>query len=166
MGPDPDTCGELLRPLSALLGLKHFDSQRAGRSTGHSPGHLPRAAATLLTELARAGESRACDLATSRIVDASVVSRQLAQLEQAGLISRRPDPDDRRVSLLRATVDGEREVVELERRQSQWLCHALRGWGDDDVHRLAGLLETMTADIRQAAQEEGEGTGAHTEEES
>lgn len=159
MGPDPQTCGELLRPLSALLGLRHF----AGQAATRPGGRLPRAAATLLTELVHAGESRACDLATSRTVDASVVSRQLAQLERAELITRRPDPDDRRVSLLRATGAGRREVAELQRRQSQWLCHALRGWGDADVRRLAGLLETMTADIRQAAQEEDEGTGAHTE---
>jgi len=151
MGPDPKTCEQLLHPLSALLALKHSAGQR-GRA-------WPRAASALLAELVRTGEARACDLATARTVDASVVSRQLAQLERAELISRRPDPVDGRVALLRATPAGEREVAEQERRQAQWLCRALSGWGDADVRRLTGLLEAMAADVRRAAQE-GEGIGA------
>lgn len=153
MGPSPDGCGQLLRPMAALLDLKHFADQRAARENPR----LPRAALTLLAELVRTGEARACDLAGARVVAASVVSRQLAQLERAELISRRPDPDDGRVSLLRATPAGERAIAEQEQRQAQWLCRALGGWSDAEVRRLAGLLEGMTADIRRAAQEEGEG---------
>lgn len=155
MAPDPRTCEQLLRPLSALLALKHSAGQRGPREGG-----WPRAATALLAELVRTGEARACDLATARTVDASVVSRQLAQLERAELISRRPDPADGRVALLCATPAGEREIAEHERRQAQWLCRALRGWGDADVRRLTGLLDAMAADVRRAAQEEDEGTGA------
>jgi DNA-binding MarR family transcriptional regulator len=153
MGPSPDDCGQLLRPMTALLDLKHFADQRAARENPR----LPRAALTVLAELVRTGGARACDLASARVVAASVVSRQLAQLERAELISRRPDPDDGRVSLLRATPAGERVIADQEQRQAQWLCRALEGWSDAEVRRLAGLLEGMTADIRRAAQEEGEG---------
>ncbi len=52
-----------------------------------------------------------------RVVDASVVSRQVSQLEHAGLITRRPDPADKRVSLLCATAEGELALSRVERQR-------------------------------------------------
>ncbi|MEV5539613.1 MarR family transcriptional regulator [Saccharopolyspora shandongensis] len=144
MGPTLETCAELLRPLRAMLGLKQVAMQRGQFTTEQ----VPYAAAGLLTELVFRGECRASDLAHHRIVDASVVSRQVGQLEQAGLITRRPDPADRRVALLRATAEGERAVAELERRKAEWIGEALAHWDDAKVRQLAGLLGEAMDDIR------------------
>ena len=144
MGPNLDTCGELLRPLRALMGLKQVALQKGQFNVDGAP----YAAAGLLTELVHRGECRASELAHYRIVDASVVSRQLGQLEQAGLITRRPDPADRRVSLLRATPEGERTVARQERRKAQWLSDALADWDDESVRDLARLLGAAMTDIR------------------
>ncbi|MBB5154467.1 MarR family winged helix-turn-helix transcriptional regulator [Saccharopolyspora phatthalungensis] len=151
MGPKLETCTELLRPLRAMLGLKQFAMQR-GQFTAD---HVPYAAAGLLTELVLRGECRASDLAHHRIVDASVVSRQVGQLEQAGLITRRHDPADRRVVLLRATPDGERAVAELERRKAEWIRDALAHWDDAKVRELAGLLGEAMDDIRRYTIKDG-----------
>lgn len=151
MGPEPETCGALLRPVRALLGIKHMAMTRGNVFADES---LPDAAAGLLGELVHNGESRASDLAAHRFVDASVVSRQLSQLEDSGLISRRPDPADGRVSLLRATSEGEQQLAELERRKSEWLSRALRDWDERDVRALAEMLRTAATDIRRAMQEE------------
>lgn len=150
MGPTPETCGELLRPLRALLGLKQVALQK-----GLEAENVPYAASGLLTELVRRGESRASDLAHHRIVDASVVSRQVGQLESAGLITRRPDPADKRVSLLRATAEGERAVSDLERRKTEWIGEALQGWEDAEVRELARLLDGATQDIRHHTIQDG-----------
>lgn len=148
MGPNIETCGELLRPIRALMGLKQVAAQQ-----GQFSGRVPYAAAGLLAELVFRGECRSSDLAQHRVVDASVVSRQVGQLEHAGLITRRPDPADKRVSLLRATPDGEDAVAELEQRKAEWLREALSGWQDDEVRNLAHLLATASSDIRQHAVE-------------
>ena len=148
MGPTPELCSELLRPLRCLIGLKQVALQRSM----HFTDELPYAATGLLAELVHRGECRASDLAQHRVVDASVVSRQVHQLEEAGLITRRPDPADRRVSLLRATPDGERALAALEQRKAEWLSQALRDWGDEDIRRLAELLNTAAADLHRAAQ--------------
>ena len=66
----------------------------------------------------------------------------------AGLITRRPAPADRRVSLLRATEAGERAVAELERRKAKVLQAALSDWKDDEVLELGKLLERAMSDIR------------------
>lgn len=160
MRPQIDTCEELLRPLRSLLGLKQVSLHWANQTNDS----LPAAAAGLLSELVHRGECRSCDLAQHRVVDASVVSRQVAQLESSGLIARRPDPDDRRVSLLHATQEGERALADLERRKSQWLSHALREWDDHEVRQLANLLQSASSDLREAAQELMDHPGQATEE--
>ena len=152
MGPTPESCSELLRPLRSLMGLKQVAAQMLNQ---HSKTDLPYAATGLLAELVHCGESRASELAQHRIVDASVVSRQVSQLEQAGLITRRPDPQDRRVVLLRATPEGEQALADIERRRAEWLSHALRDWDEDQVRELAGLLNTCAADIRRAVLPDG-----------
>jgi DNA-binding MarR family transcriptional regulator len=150
MGPTAETCAELLQPLRALLGLKQVALQKRLEAE-----NVPYAASGLLTELVHRGECRASDLAHHRIVDASVVSRQVGQLESAGLISRRPDPADKRVSLLRATTDGERAVSALEARKAEWIGEALRDWDDAEVHELARLLDSAMHDIRRHTIQDG-----------
>ncbi|MFC7344646.1 MarR family winged helix-turn-helix transcriptional regulator [Saccharopolyspora griseoalba] len=150
MGPTPETCGELLQPLRALLGLKQVALQKRLEAD-----NVPYAASGLLTELVHRGESRASDLAHHRIVDASVVSRQVGQLESAGLITRRPDPADKRVSLLRATAEGERAVSDLERRKAEWIGEALQDWEDAEVRELARLLDSAMNDIRRRTIHDG-----------
>lgn len=150
MGPTPETCVTLLRSLRSLLGLKQVAVQRAAHDS------LPYAAFGLLAELGHRGECRASELAAYRIVDASVISRQVAQLEQAGLITRRPDPSDKRVALLRTTEAGENELREAERRNSEFIRHALREWDDEHVRQLAELLRAATGDIRDVLCLDGE----------
>lgn len=47
------------------------------------------------------------------------------RLEQEGVISCRADPADASAPLLRATAEGERTAVELERAKADWLSAAL-----------------------------------------
>ncbi len=150
MGPKIENCGELLHSLRMLLATKQFAMQN------HFTDRIPYAASGLLTELVARGESRSSDLAHHRIVDASVISRQVAQLEQAGLLTRRPDPDDRRVSLLRATSEGEGVVRELEQNKAQWIRDALVHWDDDSVQELAGLMDAAMRDLRRHSFPEAE----------
>ena len=69
MGPTPETCSELLRPMRTLMGLK----QAAMQMLQNPKTDLPYAATGLLGELVHCGESRASDLAAHRVVDASVM---------------------------------------------------------------------------------------------
>jgi DNA-binding MarR family transcriptional regulator len=146
MAPTPETCGALLRPLRDLISLKQLAVLHSTQH--HDP--ISRAAATVLAEVRHRGECRVAELAAHRTVDASVVSRQIAQLDHAGLIGRRPEPADRRVSLLRVTGAGEELLRQLDRRQAEWLSRALNGWDDEAVRHLVELVSSVTADIRKA----------------
>ncbi|PRW62775.1 MarR family winged helix-turn-helix transcriptional regulator [Actinopolyspora mortivallis] len=154
-----EACGQLLGPLRTLLGFRQTALQRAYQSK-----ELSTSGTGLLAELVHGGESRACDLAHNRVVDASVVSRQLGQLEQEGLVERRPDPADRRVSLLRATERGRQVLAEREAQKANWLSHALRDWDEADVVRLTELLRALSCDLLAASRETLSGPAETTEE--
>jgi len=62
-----------------------------------------RAAYALLGRVAADGPLRPSALAGDMCVDLSVVSRQVAALEAAGLVARSSDPADRRASLIAVT---------------------------------------------------------------
>jgi DNA-binding MarR family transcriptional regulator len=84
MSPDEEVRLELMRQLKAAAHLQHsslLQVWQAGRG-------LPPAAVMLLSDLAKHGEVRLSELAKRRMVDVSVVSRQIAQLSTAGPASR------------------------------------------------------------------------------
>jgi DNA-binding MarR family transcriptional regulator len=148
MGPTPESCLELIHQLRSLFQLKHAMTMRVWQDDyGLHP-----AAGALLGEIAQRGEVRTSDLAQHRVVDASVISRQVAQLVRAGLVRRRPAPTDGRVALLSATPEGVAALERWQRAQAAFAQQALAGWDDADVHGLAERLEAAATDLRAALQ--------------
>jgi DNA-binding MarR family transcriptional regulator len=79
-----------------------------------------------------------------------VVSRQIAQLSTAGLIDRRPAPEDGRASLLRVSARGEKELARLRTRYLHFMADALGGWSAEKITHLTDLLMAMNQDLREA----------------
>jgi DNA-binding MarR family transcriptional regulator len=109
-------------------------------------------------ELARLlgdGEHRLGEIAERRGVDQSVISRQVGELEQRGLVCRRADPSDRRACLVRLTPAGH-EVLERARALRQdWLRGALARCPEDDVRGAARLLAALADELEARAHELG-----------
>ncbi|MET9499626.1 MarR family winged helix-turn-helix transcriptional regulator [Streptomyces sp. NPDC006552] len=101
----------------------------------------------LLARLVRDGEQRATDLAADTFLDLSTVSRQVRSMVERGLIERRPDPQDRRGTLLYATETG-RAVYETYRRQRDArLAQLLDPWPPEDRDQLIRLLTRLNDDL-------------------
>jgi len=115
---------------------------------------LPAAQVTVLAVAARLGESRMSDLAEELLVDPSVISRHVSQLEQSGNVERRPDPADGRATLIRLTQRGEETLAEVRRLRRRHLQEALAGWDEDEVADLNATLGTVSRFL-DAAQEVG-----------
>lgn len=62
------------------------------------------------------GPKRQLDLAAQLGVDRTVMTYLLDDLENAGLVQRRPDPADRRARLIAPTEQGTEVLCDLERR--------------------------------------------------
>lgn len=146
MEPSADACVALLRQLRVTGQLQHaWFVQGWQAEQGPQP-----AAAMLLADLDQRGELRVSELAKLRMVDISVVSRQIAQLAGAGLIDRRPAPEDGRVSLVSVSDEGRRWLARWRGAHVEFLRRALDGWADEDVTSLAERLAAANAGLRTA----------------
>jgi DNA-binding MarR family transcriptional regulator len=121
---------------------------------GESPAGGPdRAAYALLGRVAADGPTRLSALAGEMCVDLSVVSRQVAALEAAGMVARSPDPADRRASLIAVTEAG-RELFAQKKAKFQALLRTLLAdWSPDERAEFARLLGLFNAAF--AAHDEG-----------
>lgn len=144
MEPSYDACLALLRELRACTQLQHAWTAQLWQ---HERDLHP-AAAGLLAELARHGESRPSELAKRRMVDLSVISRQLTQLLDAGLVERRPAPEDGRAALFRVSELGEREITHWQQRYVELLTGALHDWDEQAVTALATQLGKVNDELR------------------
>ena len=81
--------------------------------------------ARVLYELAHAQATTAADLARALGLDAGHLSRTLASLEAAGLVTRRRSPDDGRRQLLSLPAKGRRAFDELDARSNEQAAELL-----------------------------------------
>src|SRR4051812_14686905 len=85
-------------------------------------------------------------LAAAEQVRPPTMTRLVAALEQAGLVTREPDPSDGRQILLRATSAGRRLLEEGRARRTATLARQLAALPDADLAaltRAAELLERL-----------------------
>jgi DNA-binding MarR family transcriptional regulator len=93
----------------------------------------------LLLMIAAAGELRVTELCDLLRLQQTAVTELVKRTEHAGLVKRRPSPDDGRVWVLEPTAEGERRL-----RQA---FTALR----DDRHALAGAFRDLQRSFRAAS---------------
>jgi len=113
---------------------------------------LRRADASVLKVLAKDGEQRGGEIAAKLGVDASVVSRQLGALVADGLVSRRPDPADARVSLVQLSEPGRARLEALYAGYTRQLRSALADWDDDEMAAAAEALRRVALAVTHAAE--------------
>jgi DNA-binding MarR family transcriptional regulator len=106
------------------------------------PDHhgLDRAAFMLLGRIVGEGPARLSTLAADMCVDLSVVSRQVAALEAAGLVERTADPADRRASLITATDTGAKVFARKRERLLSQLRGMLSDWSSAERREFARLF--------------------------
>lgn len=108
---------------------------------------MDRASYGILAWVHDNGPVRPGALAAHFHLDASTISRQVASLEQAGLITRYPDAEDRRARQLRLTEQG-RKVLAATRGERRGVVRALlRAWSPEDLASFACLLAAFNAGL-------------------
>jgi DNA-binding MarR family transcriptional regulator len=105
---------------------------------------------SILGHLQANGNLTAGELAALEQSQPQSLTRVLAELEQQGLISRVPDPGDRRRSIIGITKDGTRVLVADMRHRDVWLASAMAAKltpTEREVLRLAAdMLERLVED--------------------
>ncbi|MDQ0378496.1 MarR family winged helix-turn-helix transcriptional regulator [Amycolatopsis thermophila] len=147
MGDCDEKAVELMRELRTAGQLQHA---WINQSWQREHDGLHPAAAMLLSDLNVHGESRPSDMAKRKMVDVSVISRQIAQLTAAGLVSRRPAPEDGRASLISLSDAGRAELERWRELHVAFMQRALADWTDDEIESLTARLTLMNEGLREA----------------
>ncbi|OKK22225.1 MarR family transcriptional regulator [Streptomyces sp. CB00455] len=123
--------GPVSHAISRVARLHRIAAGRALRELGLHPGQE-----FLMMHLWDCGAVRQSELIKSVGLDPSTVTKMLQRLEQAGHVRRRPDPCDRRASLVEAT-DTSRGL----------LARVRTAWGELERQTLEGLDEAERAEL-------------------
>src|SRR4051794_38956925 len=134
------------RPGPQLIPLLRAAERAAARKAG-GPDGVESAAYVLPARLVLEGPRRSNALAEAVHSDPSTVSRQVAGLVRAGLVERRPDPEDGRATLLAPTPEGLRVFEANRDRRNHEISDMTDHWDEDDRVRLAELLERFAGDL-------------------
>ena len=110
-------------------------------------GLSPTLTASLAT-IAREGPLTLGELAAHEQVAPPSVTKVVAKLEAEGLVTRQPDPTDRRVSRVAVTRAGQRRLDANRSRRTAWLESRLRELQPEELERLeaaVAVLERLVA---------------------
>lgn len=106
-----------------------------------------RSARLLLYPVDRCGPLRQSALAELSHIDASTISRHVADLVGQGLVERLPDPADGRASLLALTADGRDALAAMRREREEHASGALREWTTEEITAFTAALARYTHDL-------------------
>jgi DNA-binding MarR family transcriptional regulator len=118
-------------PDTALLAHELRESLgRIVRRLRAEPGP-PVARLTVLGRLDRHGPATISDLAAAERMRPQSMAQTVHDLESAGLVSRRPDPDDGRRAFVELTDQGAELLRATRARRESWLADALESELDE-----------------------------------
>ncbi|AOR30385.1 MarR family transcriptional regulator [Streptomyces fodineus] len=139
-----DVGHEIADALGALL-RRSTRARLYARLTDGLGEAVDEATYPVLSGLARTGPCSAADLAGEIGLDRSGVTRRATRLEEAGLLRREPDPDDRRATLLALTQTGQQAVKTTRQRLAALIEASLASWPPEEAQSFARQLHRFVA---------------------
>jgi DNA-binding MarR family transcriptional regulator len=137
--PDPaEVAGRLRLPVTRLARILRQQDQL---------GLTPTMTSALAT-IGREGPLTLGALAASEQVSPPTITRVVSKLEAGGLVRRRPDRADGRVTRVELSAAGRRQLEAGRIRRTAWLSTRLRDLPTEDLVRLeqaAAVLERLTS---------------------
>lgn len=105
---------------------------------------LEPAAYGLLAILLNDGPMRLTDLAANIGVGKPSVSRQIAFLQEIGLVHKLDDPQDGRAQMIHLTEKGQEQIRASQSARKKALDDRLAAWSPSDVREFARLLRKFS----------------------
>ena len=136
---------------SGLVRLVRTAKQLGHRVSADLYGDLPSYGWALLVPLEQHGPQRCSALAEAAGIDVSVASRQVAALERAGYLERRPDPVDGRASLISLSAAGAAALAHTRDVRSHWTRDALDDWTEEEARQFSAQLARLADGLDRAA---------------
>ncbi|WP_342564098.1 MarR family transcriptional regulator [Paenibacillus sp. FSL R7-0345] len=128
--------------LELLQALNQGVSPKFERCAGISPTRL-----RLLHELYQAEEISQISLQREIDIDPAAITRHLKGLEESGMISRRNNPADNRVTLVSLTPQGRERIHCYKEEKNRFISSLLAGFDKAEREMLADMLIRLQHNI-------------------
>ena len=143
-------------PLPDLASRLRLDISRMARRLRQEAGaDLSPSMTAALATIERHGPLTPSELAERERVQRPTVTRVLARLEEAGLVVRAADPQDRRCSLVSISDDGRALLEAMRERKDAFLARridALEPADREALERAAAILERMLGEPKEGGE--------------
>lgn len=138
-----------MRPPVALRRLVSWQAGRVATLGARlTAQHMPleaRSDYAVLASLHEYGPLSQADLGRLLGLDRNNVNGIMVRLDTSGLVTRNPDPSDRRRNVVTITGDGRSRLSELQRHAAVVQRELLAGLDEADRDTLVRLLDTVLA---------------------
>jgi DNA-binding MarR family transcriptional regulator len=139
--------GHLYREVMRAAERYYLDVLRAD----HYP-FLNRTGLEMLHDLAHHPEISQRDLQRSLGVEGALITRYAKQMEAAGLIARRVDPQDNRLTLVSLTPEGQRLITEGMQLRASFETRLVAGLAENEQQQLLRAMQRLRANARRMQQ--------------
>jgi len=127
--------------------LRHGVNRLARLMRHQDDGDLGATATAALATVRKRGPLTLGELASFEQVSPPTMTKVVEKLESRGFVTRRIDPDDRRVARVTVTTGGTRYLERTRARRTEWLAGRLGELEPTQVASLAGAIELLEAII-------------------
>lgn len=124
--------------INLLNALGNKVSPKFERCTGISSSRFE-----ILYELDQVDEINQSMLQKIINIDSAAITRHLKQLEADGMVTRRKNPEDNRVTFVRLTDDGRKHIEGYKVEKINFIHQILHDFSEDEIQDLASYLERM-----------------------
>ncbi|MES9684580.1 transcriptional regulator [Bacillus sp. AFS001701] len=81
-------------------------------------------------------------------IDNAAITRHLKQLEVNGMIARRKNPNDNRVTLVSLTKEGRNKIHDFQVEKERFVASALKGLSEEERDNLLNMLNRIQENIQ------------------
>ncbi|MGI8663693.1 MAG: MarR family winged helix-turn-helix transcriptional regulator [Acidimicrobiales bacterium] len=104
---------------------------------------LTASQASALGSIAKSGPLTVGELAEVERVTSPMITKIAKNLEEAGLVTRSPDPTDKRITRLALTGAGRRRLERNRTRKAAWLATRLRELDASDLEAIEAIIPVL-----------------------
>lgn len=108
---------------------------------------MDRAGYLLLRTLDQIGPASINVLAETLALDGSTVTRQVGAMQEAGLVEREINPEDRRSCIVRPTEDGLEQMAHYRQRRRDSVTELTKDWSVHERRTMSKMLNKLNESI-------------------
>ncbi|MFC4492817.1 MarR family winged helix-turn-helix transcriptional regulator [Streptomyces ovatisporus] len=145
---DHETAGPVLDAMQHQVAVfaRRAEQTRLG-GLGQARNSMDRAAYLLLNRLDQVGPMGVKALASGMGIDSSTVTRQVAPLVDAGLVTRTTHPEDGRAVVLKLSPHGSARLEQVRSSRRELMALLTEEWSEEERESFCLLLTRFNAAI-------------------